>query len=479
MIPEEGQEPEKILEELKQLTRYDADSKAGRITGSQHYYETSLPGLRALALRAYEMYMHRSFPDIAGYPSVISLERKIVETLLGLTGGTSGIGTTLCDEVEAALLAVKTMRDYYRRKRPGEIPKIIVPETIHPGFRKAAYYLGVKLVTAPVDRNTWQVSIEDVESLVDDETGMIISSAPNHPFGVMDDIEALSRIALDNAVWLHVDASIGGLILPFLRELGETIPGYDFELPGVVSMNTSLHRYGYSPIPLSAVLYRSREYWLYQPYASLDWPGPIHIDTGVVSAGKPGALAAAWATIQYLGRKGYLEQARHVVRARKAVLRRLEKLGYSVLGNPATGVIAFTSETVDLAVVAKEMAERGWLLDFQPGSEEKEYPPSLRLTITPLHSLLLEDFTSSLEEATQRAEKGKEPGTAEETAKQLATMPRKQLVENISLLVESMIDWSRDPPIVDYEILVYLARFLPPRVGEKLLVLLLSKIFSL
>ncbi|HIE37388.1 TPA: hypothetical protein EYP83_04385 [Candidatus Geothermarchaeota archaeon] len=94
----------------------------------------------------------------------------------------------------------------------------------------------------------------------------IIGSAPNYPYGTMDNIKALSEIALEKDIWLHVDACIGGFVLPFLKDLGLDIPPYDFTLEGVSSISIDLHKYGYTPKGGSIILYRNRGYRLHQIY---------------------------------------------------------------------------------------------------------------------------------------------------------------------------------------------------------------------
>jgi glutamate/tyrosine decarboxylase-like PLP-dependent enzyme len=49
-----------------------------------------------------------------------------------------------------------------------------------------------------------------------------VGSAPGYPHGVIDDIEELSKIALQHGVGLHVDGCLGGFLLPWLQKLGTT-----------------------------------------------------------------------------------------------------------------------------------------------------------------------------------------------------------------------------------------------------------------
>ena len=47
-------------------------------------------------------------------------------------------------------------------------------------------------------------------------------------------VEAIAAVAREHGVWLHVDGCLGGFILPFARELDDSIPPFDFSVPGVI-----------------------------------------------------------------------------------------------------------------------------------------------------------------------------------------------------------------------------------------------------
>jgi glutamate/tyrosine decarboxylase-like PLP-dependent enzyme len=94
---------------------------------------------------------------------------------------------------------------------------------------------------------------------VTDNTILVVGSAPSYAHGVVDPIPELGRLALDRGILLHVDACVGGFMLPYYRRLGQTFPDFDFSVPGVTSISMDFHKYGYTPKNASMVLYRSRE----------------------------------------------------------------------------------------------------------------------------------------------------------------------------------------------------------------------------
>ena len=96
-------------------------------------------------------------------------------------------------------------------------------------------------------------------SAVDDDTMMIVGSAPCFPHGVIDEILPLSRVAESADVWLHVCACVGGYHAPFAKSLGRDMPDFDFSVPGVRSLTAYLQEFGFAPKPSSTVLYRLEE----------------------------------------------------------------------------------------------------------------------------------------------------------------------------------------------------------------------------
>lgn len=45
-------------------------------------------------------------------------------------------------------------------------------------------------------------------------------------------------------VGLHVDACVGGFMLPWVVKLGYQVPKFDFLVPQVTSISTDCHKYG-------------------------------------------------------------------------------------------------------------------------------------------------------------------------------------------------------------------------------------------
>ena len=189
-------------------------------------------------------------------------------------------------------------------------PNVIKPETAHPAFDKACHLFGVELRRAPVDPVTTQVDVDWVRDHIDDQTVAIIGSACNYGYGTVDPIADLSDLALEQGVGLHVDACLGGFILPFGRELGYDIPAFDYPVPGVTSMSADTHKYGYAFKGSSVLSFRSKALRNAQYFYLTDWSGGKYTSPGMEGSRSGGLIAATWAAMVQLGHAGYLGYAK-------------------------------------------------------------------------------------------------------------------------------------------------------------------------
>ncbi|MCE4598924.1 MAG: aspartate aminotransferase family protein [Desulfurococcales archaeon] len=394
-VPENGLDASRVLEELEALARGDLDPHSGRLWA--HVYDTGLEELAELARKAYSLYMDKTMLNFTVYPSLIKLENDVVGMVASLMNApeTAG-GTFTYGGTESIILAVKAAREHYRRNGGGGVPEIVLPITAHPAFHKAADLLGMKTVVVGVNPETMKVDVDEVTEAITGRTALIAVSAPNYPYGSVDPVREVGEVAQDRGVWLHVDACIGGFVLPFFKQLGVDVPDFDFTIEGVTSISVDLHKYGYAPKGASVVVYRDKRLKMGQVFVKSSWPGYPIVNTALLSTRSAGPLAASWAVLNYLGLQGYMEQARRILNARAKILGGLENMGFRVLGKPESSIVAFTRDDVNIFQVAGLMRDKGWYVQEQPGSRHLGIEPSLHLTITPVHDRLADAFLDDL-----------------------------------------------------------------------------------
>jgi glutamate/tyrosine decarboxylase-like PLP-dependent enzyme len=295
-------------------------------------------------------------------------------------------------------------RDYGRRQtgRADRRGNIVLPFSAHPAFGKAARLMDLELRRVPVAGN-YRADVAAMARAIDADTLLLVGSAPCFSYGTIDPIADLGQLAQERGLWLHVDACVGGYIAPFAAKAGYSIPLFDFAVPGVTSMSADLHKFGFCPKPASTVFYRSADRAACQPFEMDDWPGGKFATATLVGTRPGGAVAGAWATLQSMGERGYVDTARQIMELAAAYRRGIEAIGLTVLGNPDLSILCFASNEVDMLRVGEVMATRGWL----PGLVRE--PHAMHLMLSMLHAPAKDDYLRNLADAVAqvRAERGK------------------------------------------------------------------------
>lgn len=341
---------------------------------------------------AYTEFMSENGLSPVAFPSLRRLEAEVVAMSLGLFHGPEGAaGSMTSGGTESVMMAVKVARDWARKEKGIAEPEVIFPQSVHPAFGKAAHYFDLQAQYAPLGPD-FRVDVAQVAKRITPKTALIVGSAMPYPHGVVDDLEALGRLAKERGLLFHVDACLGGFILPFAKKLGRPVPAFDFAVDGVTSISADLHKYGFAAKGASLVLYRTHALRKHQFYTYGAWPGGLYASPTMTGTRPGGAIAAAWAALNYYGEEGYLRQARLILETSDALQAGIAKIaGLRVLGQPHGPVFAFASDSLNVYELGDAMDARGWKLDRQMG------PPALHLMITPAHAPVATKFLADLE----------------------------------------------------------------------------------
>lgn len=378
-IPLQGLSSEELFHRLDMYKEHDVSWRAGRIlTG---IYD---PGREAEAVvkEAYTRFLTENvlYPNL--FPSLLQLENEVVRSLADLLQGDANVvGNCTSGGTESIMLAVKAARDRARVEHP-EItsPEIVLPQTAHPAFHKAAHYLGLKTVVTSFDPRTFRAEPEAMRQAITPNTVLLVASAPCYSYGVVDPIEEIAAIAREHGLLFHVDGCVGGVHLSMLRKAGEPVPAFDFSVPGVTSLSVDMHKYGYAPKNISVILYRDRDLRRYALFASADTTSYAVLNPTVLSSKSGGPLAGAWAALNYLGEEGYIRIVREVTAATREMIAGIALMeDVYVLGEPNMCMFALASETLNVFELDDEMTARGWTL--QPQFSAGGGPANLHVSV--------------------------------------------------------------------------------------------------
>lgn len=426
-----AEQPSQILERLEQLRAADAPTHGGHVLS--YVYDSGLAEIDELAASAIRAVQPVNGLDPTTFTSVAVMEREVVGFARDLLGGDDEVvGSVTTGGTESCLLAVKTARDTYRGTGT---PRLVAPVTVHAAFQKAAHYFGLDLDLVPVLPNGRVDPLVIIERLGDD-VALVVVSAPSYPHAALDPIEAVATAAASRGIPCHVDACIGGWVLPFWPGM----PAWDFRVAGVTSISADLHKFGYAPKGASVLLQRGRDRQRAQYFATTQWPGYPVVNPTMLGSKSAGPLAAAWAITRALGRAGFAELAASCERSTTSLVDLVGSIeGLRVVGEPVGPLLAVATDEsvpVERRVDPHHWADRarahGWQLQLQPSLAQSDgtvLPHTTHLTITPVTESVLDELSSALVTAANEV-RGIPPITPEQV---LATLPP-ELVSGLSAL---------------------------------------------
>lgn len=397
-FPETGTEASLLMAEMQRIKRSDASWREGKIFGYVYH-----PGEEAagVAEEAYRMFWSENALNPSLFSSLRRFENETVQMMTDLLhGGPDASGTFTSGGTESILMAVKSARDRARALHP-EItsPEMVIPESVHPAFLKAADYLGVRAVLTPV-RQDKRADAGAMEKAVSRNTILISGSAPCFPHGVIDPIEEIGEMAIRHNIPFHVDACMGGMLIPFAEEAGYRLPRFDFRVPGVTSVSADIHKYGYSPKGASVIIYANRSLRKYQFFVHTDWSGGLYGSPSLLGSRSGGPVASAWAVMKHIGREGYVKMAAMAMETSRKLQAGINAIpGLHVVSNPDITIFAFTSADADIFEIGDALTQQGWFLD------RIQFPNALHLTVANHNIIHAESFLSTLEKAVATVKK--------------------------------------------------------------------------
>lgn len=388
-LPEKGRPWAELEPEMQAMRGHDLDWKHGR-HGAFVWYAND--ELEHVLRESFGMFLVENGLGVKAFPSIGRMENEVLAIVRSLLGGdeeTAGIFTS--GGTESIFQGITAMREWARKERPDvRQPEIVAPHSAHPALNKAAHLLGMEVRRVPVGAD-YRADPAAIAAAIGPETVGLYASAPSYSLGMVDPIPELGAIAAERGLWLHVDACVGGILAPFVREVGYEVPPFDFSVPGVTSISADLHKSGYAAKPASTVTFRTRAHREFARYTFDDWPSGIYSSLTFTGTRPGGAIAAAWAALNFLGREGYREIAAASMRAKARIIAGLSVIdGLRVHGAPPLYAFAYGVEGVDMGAVAVQMIGRGWY------SGRTTDPDGIHVMATPVHEPSADEYVAAV-----------------------------------------------------------------------------------
>ena len=340
-----------ILKELEELHKLDYDYCDGRILGSM------CTEAHPFAKEVYCKFLDTNLGDPGLFKGTKHIEEEVIKSIGKLLSLDKAYGNIVTGGTEANLMAIRAARNHARKYKGITHGEIIIPESAHFSFKKAADMLNLKIVEAKLD-DDYKIDVESVKESISDKTVAIVAIAGTTELGLIDPIEEISKIALENNIYFHVDAAFGGFSIPFLRQLGYDLPVFDFSLEGVCSITVDPHKMGLAPIPAGGIIFRCEEYLevmaVDSPYLT------VKTQSTIVGTRLGASSAATYAIMKYMGKSGYSKVAKTLMDNTQFFSEGLKELGYEIICEPELNIVAFNHPTMDTNILAEKLENLVW-----------------------------------------------------------------------------------------------------------------------
>jgi sphinganine-1-phosphate aldolase len=388
ILPRQGKSSDDILKQIKTFKAAMTPTERGKLSS------TAFQGRDEMGKLVYE-----SFMEFIGWnglftfqePAAAQMENEVLDICVGMVrGGEEGRANFTSGGTESNFCGLHAMRAWAREHKP-EItqPEIVAPYSTHSTVHKTAKYLDLKVVTVP-QKSDLTADTDALAAAIGPNTIGIVGSAPNWPYGDVDPIVRFGELALEHDLWLHVDACVGAYILPFMRELGEDIPEYDFTVPGVRSISGDLHKYGYAPKPCSTIMWRSQAEQAYHFMPITEWACGLYLSQSFIGSRPMGPVAGIWALMHFWGREGYLENTRQILKLKQTIADQCEAIPGLRTWKTHGPLMMIAADDFNIELVVGGMEECGWRL------LGVNNPPAIHLTLDVMEGKDVQKFIDDL-----------------------------------------------------------------------------------
>jgi sphinganine-1-phosphate aldolase len=402
-LPETGSRQYEIEQRMHALLALDPDLERG-------WPDTLWPVIPDHALSVARIAM-AEFAHLNGFvkpESLLAIEAELLAMIRGLLDVPGGGATTLTiGGTESNHLAVKGA--LFRARAENRLtapPNIVLAASCHPSFDKTAEEMGIEVRRITIGSD-YRADVPAMGAAIDGGTIALVGSTPTYTHGLIDPVPELGALAQEHDLWLHIDACVGGFLLPHIRRLGRLPWETGFRVEGVTSISADLHKLGFTPTGISTLSVRDealRAHHSFHLPVAEGWPFRDYARTGFSGSRSGAVIAGAWATMVALGADGYLKIASEIFDGAELLAEGFEETGCLRLSAPhECGVILWesTDPEVPIAKVGAALLKRGWPPTYAI------HPPRLHMLLSPLPTRCYEAFLADVRQAVDDVRAGR------------------------------------------------------------------------
>lgn len=385
---ENGMDKDWVFEKLSLYKKMDLNYSSGKILGSM----CTKPD--PVGMEAYKMFIETNLGDPGLFEGTALMEKEVIGYLGELLHLPDASGHIVTGGTEANIMAMAVAKYLFLENHEGT-PEIILPRTAHFSFKKIISMMSLKPVYVPLTKD-FRMDVSKIESLITENTMAIVAIAGTTELGLVDDIDKISEIAYSNNVYLHIDAALGGFIIPFLNNDENDKLKFDFSCKGVSSITIDPHKMGLAPVPAGGILFR---YSHHMEKLAVDTPYLTkNKQTTLVGTRTGAATAATWTLLNYYGKKGYTKIVSEAIKLTQYTYNQLKNMDdIQITCKPELNIVSFKSEKLSVTDLKQELLKKGWRVSVSV------YPHTIRLVLMPhVKKEHIDNFLKDLDELLKR-----------------------------------------------------------------------------
>ncbi|KAK7451042.1 glutamate decarboxylase gad1 [Stygiomarasmius scandens] len=289
--------------------------------------------------------INKNAVDMDEYPAATIIHNRCVSMLASLwkapSTGSKAVGTSTAGSSEAIMLGGLAMKKRWQeaRKAAGKDyfhPNIVFGSNAQVALEKFARYFDVDCRLVPVKAsNNYVMDPKDAIQYIDENTIGVIVILGSTYTGHFEDVLEMSNL-LDELqeksgldIPIHVDAASGGFIAPFAHPSLK----WSFEVPRVVSINTSGHKFGLVYAGIGWVIWRDESYLNKDLVFEIHYLGDVQYSFSLNFSKPASPIVAQFYNFINLGFEGYRRIAFKDLRNARLLSRALENTYFKVLSN--------------------------------------------------------------------------------------------------------------------------------------------------
>jgi sphinganine-1-phosphate aldolase len=393
---------QEIIERLEKIKAVDRKKELEAKQGGNYYFSNKEDN-REFVSKLAANFFYTNPMHFDSSPGSQLIENELIRFMLELANAPKGaVGTTTTGGTESILLAMLAYRELGLKKGIND-PEILVPDSAHVAFLKAAFLFKIKVNLIKVSEETGAYEVKQFLNAITRNTVAVICSAGTYAHGVIDPISEINKALQNTDIWIHVDSCLGGFLSTGSMLKGDgRLPVVDFRLSRVGSISMDPHKYGESPKGCSVIMFRTDELKKCSLFYYLDWNGGIYATPSIPGSRTAAAYVGAWVSMARLGKEGLVRNYDMIIKTLDSVVAMVEEFPeLRVIGDPKICVVSFTARKdsgVSIFDIQETIKKDGWDLSVT------QKPYAIHITITKNNmENLLNNFRPSLKKAIEYA----------------------------------------------------------------------------